>query len=214
MSNIITGILGSRLGLGALVAVSSVTVATAGYVGYTYVTSSNQEEKIQETQVSQSTGEGDLLTVINQTVESTPTATAPTTTLEFTPEPTNSLTPNPTQTQAPTPTPTPSLKPTLTYPVGQPLSYNSTDPDELALSATRGSTSVSLSWTNCKSNNLSYYVLYKSIDGTNFFEIARGANLKSYMDANVEAGRTYTYIACSRENDGSLWCGNKKQVSY
>ncbi len=211
MSNIITTILSSKLGFGAVVAVSSVAVVTAGYVGYTYVTSNNQEDKKQETQISENAADDNQLTAIDPVTESTPTATVeatPTPTVETTPEPTNV----PTQIQ--TPTPTPTVKPTLTYPAGQPLSYNSTDPDELALSASRNSTSVSLSWTNCKSNNLSYYVLYKSIDGTNFFEIARGGNLKSYMDTNVEAGRTYTYIACSRENDGSLWCGNKRQVSY
>jgi hypothetical protein len=207
MSNVMTTILSSKLGLAALVAVSSVTVATAGYVGYNYVTSNNQKEERQEIQVSENTGSGNELSAINPTTQSTPTAS-----VESTPEPTDTTTPEPTQT--PTPTATTTVQATLTYPAGQPLSYNSTDPDELAVSARRNSASLSLSWTDCKSNNVSYYVLYKSVDGTNFFEVARGGNLKSYVDTNVEAGRTYTYLACTKENDGSLWCGNKRQVSY
>ncbi|MCS7091878.1 MAG: hypothetical protein NZM26_00815 [Patescibacteria group bacterium] len=93
--------------------------------------------------------------------------------------------------------------------------------NELQVTASKIEGGIRLNWSRCNSDQFVSYKVARSNSATDVFYPRDGAiasianqDTLSYIDKNVEAGKTYYYRICSLEKNGESWCGNVVSVGY
>ncbi len=79
---------------------------------------------------------------------------------------------------------------------------------------------VQLSWTPCSASDFLYYKVVRSetnpdpyYPNDGYVTAISNQQATGYTDSSAVSGKSYYYRICSKEGDGSVWCGNVVRVS-